>query len=113
MPSREADPDANHNAHKGQGYVAHIIETNCRDDEGGDAETAATPDLITHAAVHKITVHDGHRLADALDDLADRSLTPMMMLGDSHYGSVDNMVLTRERNIDLVAARHARPSANF
>ncbi len=47
-------------------------------------------------------------LADALDDLAERSLTPTMMLGDSHYGSADNMALTWERDIDLVAP--ARPA---
>ena len=33
---------------------------------------------------------------------------PAVMLGDSHYGSSDNMALTREQNINLVApARHA------
>ena len=37
-----------------------------------------------------MTVHDGHRLADALDDLSERALTPAVMLGDSHYGSSDN-----------------------
>lgn len=109
-----ADPDASYNAHKGQGYVAQIVETYCEDDEDdegddeGDEEIAATPDLITHVAVHKMTVHDGHRLADALDDLAERSLTPTMMLGDSHYGSADNIALTCERDIDLVAP--ARPA---
>ena len=45
-----------------------------------------------------MTVHDGHRLADALDDLSERALTPAVMLGDSHYGSSDNMALTREQN---------------
>ena len=86
--------------------MAQIVETYCEDgdgNDGGDEETAATPNLITHVAVHKMTVHDGHRLPDALDDLAERSLTPAMMLGDSHYGSSDNMALTRDRNIDLVA----------
>ena len=106
-----SDPDASYNAHKGQGYMAQIVETYCEDgngDDGGDEETAATPDLITHVAVHKMTVHDGHRLPDALDDLAERSLTPAVMLGDSHYGSADNMTLTREQDIDLVAP--ARPA---
>ena len=50
-------------------------------------------------------MHDGHRLADALDDLSERALTPAVMLGDSHYGSSDNMALTREQNINLVAPR--------
>ena len=60
-----------------------------------------------HVEVHKMTVHDGHRLADALDDLSERALRPAVMLGDSHYGSSDNMALTREQNINLVAP--ARP----
>ena len=91
--------------------MAQIVETYCEDgdgNDGGDEETAATPDLITHVAVHKMTVHDGHRLPDALDDLAERSLTPAMMLGDSHYGSSDNMALTRARDIALTAPM--RPS---
>ena len=63
-------------------------------------------DLVDHQQ-SRMTVHDGHRLPDALDDLAERSLTPTVMLGDSHYGSADNMALTHYRNIDLVAP--ARP----
>ena len=100
-----ADPDAGYNAHKGQGYMAQIVETYCED--VSNEAVAATPDLITHVEVHKMTVHDGHRLADALDDLSERALTPAVMLGDSHYGSSDNMALTREQNINLVAP--ARP----
>ena len=82
-----ADPDASYNAHKGQRYMAQIVETYCEDDS--NEAVAATPDLITHVEVHKMTVHDGHRLADALDDLSERALTPAVMLGDSHYGSSD------------------------
>ena len=50
-----------------------------------------------------MTVHDGHRLPDALDDLAERSLTPKVLLADSHYGSADNMILADERAIGLTA----------
>lgn len=50
-----------------------------------------------------MTVHDGHRLPNALDDLADRSLTPKMLLGDSYYGSADNMALAENCAVDLVA----------
>ena len=82
-----ADPYASYNAHKGQGYMAQIVETYCEDDS--NEAVAATPDLITHVEVHKMTVHDGHRLADALDYLSERALTPAVMLGDSHYGSSD------------------------
>ena len=49
-----SDPDASYNAHKGQGYVAQIVETYCEDgngNDGGDEETAATPDLCQWRAV--------------------------------------------------------------
>jgi hypothetical protein len=84
-----ADPDASYNAHRGLGYMAQIVETYAEDDAPACETDARPPDLITHVAVHKMTVHDGHRLPDALDDLADRSLTPKVLLADSHYGSAD------------------------
>jgi len=33
-----------------------------------------------------MTVHETHRLPDALDNLDARSLTPKVMPADSHYG---------------------------
>ncbi|MEE8531893.1 MAG: transposase [Hyphomicrobium sp.] len=102
-----ADPDASYNAHHGLGYMAQIVETFCEDD-GDDEEGTPTPDLITHVAVHKMTVHDGHRLPDALDDLTSRAIMPQCLLADSHYGAEDNRVLAKAQGIDLVAP--ARPA---
>lgn len=101
-----ADPDASFNAHKGHGYLAQIAPTYCEDDD--DQTTQSSPDLITHVAVHKMTVHDAHRLPDALDDLDARSLTPKVILADSHYGCESNMELTKGQNIDLISP--ARPA---
>ena len=107
--SNPADPDASYNAHRGLGYMAQIVETYAEDDGPAHETASRVPDLITHVAVHKMTVHDGHRLPDALDDLADRSLTPKVLLADSHYGSADNMTLAEDRSIDLTApARTAK-----
>ncbi|MEH6836349.1 MULTISPECIES: transposase [Falsihalocynthiibacter] len=107
--SNPSDPDASYNAHKGLGYMAQIVETYAEDDSPTHKAEPRSPDLITHVAVHKMTVHDGHRLPDALDDLADRSLTPKVLLADSHYGSADNMTLADDRSIDLTApARTAK-----
>lgn len=89
--------------------IPQIAETYYEDgDKDREDETVAAPKLITHVAVHKMTVHDGHRLAGALDDLGARALAPEVMLADSQYGCSDNMALTRQRDIDLVAP--ARPA---
>lgn len=107
--SNPADPDASYNAHRGLGYMAQIVETYAEDDDPAHEAVSRAPDLITHVAVHKMTVHDGHRLPGALDDLAGRALTPKVLLADSHYGSADNMTLAEERSIDLTApARTAK-----
>ena len=89
--------------YRGLGDLAQIVETYCEDDDPAHETAPRSPDLITHVAVHKMTVHDGHRLPNALDDLADRSLTPKVLLADSHYGSADNMTLTQMRSIVLTA----------
>jgi len=83
--------------------MAQIVETYAEDDDPASQTGLRSPDLITHVAVHKMTVHDGHRLPDALDDLADRSLTPKLLLADSHYGSAGNMALAQERAIEPTA----------
>lgn len=107
--SNPADPDASYNAHRGLGYMAQIVETYSEDDGAAHETSARSPDLITHVAVHKMTVHDGHRLPDALNDLAGRALTPKVLLADSHYGSADNMTLAEKCGLDLVApARTAK-----
>ncbi len=107
-----ADPDASYNAHHGLGYMVQIVETFCDDDgpdEQGDDDTGApSPDLITHVAVHKMTVHDGHQVPDALEDLASRSITPERLLADSHYGAEDNRIRAKTQSVDLVAP--ARPA---
>ena len=108
--SNPADPDASYNAHRGLGYMAQIVETYAEDDGPAHEAASRAPDLITHVAVHKMTVHDGHRLPGALDDLAGRALTPKVLLADSHYGSADNMTLAEERSIDLTAPARAAPA---
>ena len=84
-----ADPDASYNAHKGVGYMAQIVETFSEDDQLPSETSARSPDLITHVAIHKMTLHDGHQLPKALDDLEARALTPSVLLADSHYGAGD------------------------
>ncbi len=108
-----ADPDASYNARKGMGYAAQFVETYREDDAaeaGGDA-----PDLITHVAVLKRTVHDGHRVPDALDDLANHHLLPERLTGDTAYGSPDNIALAQQIGVSLapICSAKGREQGNF
>lgn len=97
-----ADPDSSYNAHHGQGYMAQVMETYQEDDDTGHP-VSCKPDLITHVAVHKMTVHDGQRLTPALDDVASRGVQPEMLLADTHYGSTANLKKARKRLVALVS----------
>ncbi len=68
-----ADPDSSYNAHRGQGYMAQVMETY---EEHGEEETdSGKPDLITHVRVHKMTHHDCQQLDPALQDVKRRQAT--------------------------------------
>ena len=102
-----ADPDSSYNKHRGQGYLAQVMETYQEDDEQEDEQaqhTAGdTPDLITHVSVGKMNVHDSQYLEPALADVSNRDLKPQQLLADSHYGSTDNVHEAAEEAVELVS----------
>ena len=68
-----ADPDARYNKHRGTGYFVQIMETFAEDDSAEkDTLRSPKPDLITHVAVDKLTMHDQDALEPALDDAEQR-----------------------------------------
>jgi hypothetical protein len=95
-----SDPDSSYNAHKGSGYMVQVMESYGEDDKEEDEKSL---DLITHVAVHKMTLRDGQHLTLALDDITRRGHKPTAVLGDSHYGSRGNMQDTAAIDIDLVS----------
>lgn len=97
-----SDPDASYNTHRGVGYLVQVMET-YTDDEPADEGDAAGLDLITHIAVHKMTKHDSQALEPALDDVAIRGVEPVVILGDSHYGSTDGVQRIAERGAEVLA----------
>jgi hypothetical protein len=99
-----ADPDARYNKHRGVGYLVQIMETFAEDDSAQkDASQPPKPDLITHVAVDKLTMHDQDALEPALDDAEKRSLKPQELLADSHYGSNECLAKGRKRGVEIVS----------
>lgn len=99
-----ADPDSSYNAHHGHGYMAQIVET-YSEERGADSHNSspASPNLISHVAINDMTKQDWEALEPALDDLADRHISPESMLGDTHYGSEENVRRANEQGTTLVA----------
>lgn len=101
-----ADPDATFNTHRGVGYLVQVMETYAAD-EAGPSEAEATappkPDLITHVAVGPLNAHDGAALDPALADAEARGIKPETLLGDSHYGSEENLKESAQRGVEVIA----------
>jgi hypothetical protein len=99
-----ADPDARYNKHRGVGYLVQVMETYT---ESTSAEPPGSqppkPDLITHVAVDKLTLHDRDALEPALDDADKRGRKPKELLADSHYGSNECLAKGRQRGVEIVS----------
>jgi hypothetical protein len=101
-----AEPDATYNKHRGVGYLVQVMETYAPEEETpANAEGSAPPkpDLITHVAVGPMNVHDGSALDPALADVEARGIKPKTLLGDSHYGSEENLEEAALRGVEMIA----------
>jgi hypothetical protein len=116
-----SDPDSTYNAHKGQGYMAQIMETYNPDppaeprqeghETSGPSPTRQPlkPDLITHVALGTMTGHDIAALEPALQDTAAREIAPEEILADTHFGLGGNIGMAAQRGVELIAP--AQPPA--
>ncbi len=106
-----ADPDASYNKRRGVGYLVQVMETFSEDpDTDQQAEEAtsavskvAKPDLITHMAVGKMTVHDSKALLPAIQDTEARGVAPEHMVADTHYGSTKCLTQAKAKGVTLLA----------
>lgn len=99
-----ADPDASYNRHRGAGYLVQIMETFAEDDSSTESDDSSSPpDLITHVAVGKMTVHDQDALVPAIQDAAKRDVKPEELLADSHYGSNESIAKGKELGVEVVS----------
>ncbi len=102
-----ADPDATYNKHRGVGYLVQVMETyTCEEETPADAEGSKPPpkpDLITHIAVGPMNVHDGSAPDPALADAEARGIKPKALLGDSHYGSEEDLEEEALRGVEVIA----------
>ncbi len=78
-----ADPDARYNKHRGTGYLVQIMETFAEDDSQADNSQPTKPDLITHVAVNKLSMHDQDALEPAIGGTSRRGIKPQELLADS------------------------------
>jgi hypothetical protein len=88
------DPDVTYSGHKGQGYAVLLAET-CAPEN--------PVQLITHYAVERACDSDADRVVPTLTALAARDLRPTTLLGDTTFGSVENVVACAQQGVELLA----------
>jgi hypothetical protein len=110
-----SDSTSTYNGHKGQGYMAQIMETFTPDPPRQEADSEAArqlaapqsqlikPDLITHVALGSMTQHDSQGLKPALEDTGARGIAPSQLAGDTHYGSDENCKMAAEHGVELIS----------
>ena len=98
-----ADPDASYNKHRGVGYLVQLMETFVEDDDEDGDQQAAKPDLITHVALGKMTVHDRSAVEPALEDTEERGVKPAEVLADSHYGSNECLQQGAQHGVKVIS----------
>jgi hypothetical protein len=104
-----SDPGSTYNAHKGQGYMAQIMETYNPDPPAAAQRQPLKPDLITHVALGTMTGHDIAAVEPALEDTAARGIAPGQLLADTHYGLGENIERAAAMGVELISP--AQPPA--
>jgi hypothetical protein len=87
------DPDATY-GHKGKGYEAQIAET---------CVPQNAYQVVTAVAVHGAHESDQNATVPMVEQLAERGLTPEVLLADTGYGSGENIVQCAQVGVELLA----------
>ena len=66
-------------------------------------EKEQTLNLITHVSLQKACEHDSNALMPAIEDTQGRALNPKTVLGDTLYGSDDNVQAAKAAQVELIA----------
>lgn len=89
-----SDLEATYDGHKGAGYQVQICETFNED---------GLPNLITLAIVQTAVCSDASAVATTLQELEARGQLPEELLADASYGSHENVEMSKEKDITLIA----------
>ena len=93
-----SDPDAGYSGHKGKGYQVQVMETYSTDPDEKQLS------LITQIQIESADKSDANALLPAVQNTAERTMSPKELLADSLYGSDDNVQKAKhDYGVDVVA----------
>lgn len=89
-----SDPDATYDGHKGSGYQVQITET---------ASPENDVQLVVEAIPETAVEHDSAATGKVLSRLEEKNILPDTLLGDSLFGSDENVLAAREKGVELIS----------
>jgi DDE family transposase len=92
-----SDPDASYDGHKGKGYQVQVMETY------SENKSKQTLNLITHIEAEPAHRSDANALMPAIESTETRGMKPEEILGDSLYGSDENVIQAKEKGVNLIS----------
>jgi hypothetical protein len=92
-----SDPDATYDGHKGKGYQVQVMETY------SENKSPDTLNLITYIEAEPAHLSDANGLMPAIESTQKRELNPDQILGDSLYGSDENVTAAAEKGVKLIS----------
>jgi hypothetical protein len=104
-----SDDEASYSGHKGQGYQAQIMEVYSETEDPGRKEMEFRP--IVHVGIERAHQNDSPALLAALEDVAEKGLSPEIVLADTAYGSDENVQAAAGQGVELVAPTPGRENA--
>jgi hypothetical protein len=96
-----SDPDATYDGCKGPGYKVQLVET-CAEENPVQLIVAALPQTAVE--------HDSAAVEPMLADLKAKDLLPEAMLGDTAYGSDENVQKAADLGVELVTPTPGTPA---
>jgi hypothetical protein len=98
-----SDEDATYSGHKGQGYHAQLTETCAPGDEEEGSNEGKRLSLIVSVHTEGADKHDGKAVIPAIKDMHKMGINPKTLLGDTNYGSDENVLAAAELGVELVS----------
>ncbi len=92
-----SNPDATYDGHKGKGHQVQVMET------FSENKSEETLNLITYIEAEPAHLSDANAVMPAIESTQKRDLKPALILGDSLYGSDENVIQAEKQGVELIA----------
>lgn len=97
-----SDENASYSGHKGQGYQVQVMESYNKEDDSSE-EKQQILNLINYVEVEPAHQSDTNAIIPAIESTKEKGTCPDELLGDSLYGSEENIQEAKDKDVDIIS----------